>query len=180
MQTLGTVKARAFQGDLGACSARKFWNLVCQKALFIHSERSHLEVDGFCKFKFLFYATLRRKTIAAENQSISFVKSLFGLKLSILHILLDTFCQFVLCNVAKQRQCNGSCNLKFVTKIITKCIAGFYFQQQFLQLISQQFQPLQGVLHASIAHAACLVMVLQNNLHKKFPYVTSLLKLSMT
>ena len=54
----------------------------------------------------------------------------------------------------------GSCKFKFVNEFIAISITGFYFRQQCLQFVSQQFKPWYKVLHAIMNHKASLAMAL--------------------
>ena len=51
---------------------------------------------------------------------------------------------------------------------------GFYFPERFLQLVSQRFWPLQGMLHWAMIRATCLAMGLRDKLHEKLHSVTPL------
>ena len=59
--------------------------------------------------------------------------------------------------------------LKEFVATVAESRTQFYFPQRFLQLISQRFWPLQGMLH----WASCLAMALRDKLHEQLHSVTA-------
>ena len=62
-------------------------------------------------------------------------------------------------------------------EIVAESGTVFYFQQWFLQLVSQRFRPLQGMSHCAMYRATCLAMALRDKLHETLQSVTAPLRL---
>jgi hypothetical protein len=66
--------------------------------------------------------------------------------------------------------------LKIISAIVAKSRTDFYSVQCFMQLVSQRFAPLQGMLNGAMTRATCLATPLQlqlgDKLHDKLHRVT--------
>jgi hypothetical protein len=62
--------------------------------------------------------------------------------------------------------------LKIISAIVPKSRTDFYSVQCFMQLVSQRFWPLQGMLNGAMTRATCLATQLRDKLHEKLHRVT--------
>ena len=95
--------------------------------------------------------------------------------IALLHKNAVTLCNFS-CKLSCTKHCTGvhtweraglivkrSGNL---LEIVAESRTVFYFQQWFLQLVSQRFRPLQGMSHCATYRVTCLAMALREQLHE--------------
>jgi hypothetical protein len=68
--------------------------------------------------------------------------------------------------------------LKIISAIVAKSRTDFYSVQCFMQLVSQRFRPLQGVLNGAMTRATCLATPLRDKLHGKLHRVTGPLRVT--
>jgi hypothetical protein len=68
--------------------------------------------------------------------------------------------------------------LKIISAIVAKSRTDFYSVQCSMQLVSQRFWPLQGMLNGAMTRATCLAtpLALRDKLHEKLHRVTGPLK----